>query len=145
MDLVLAHAPSPDDRASSRQVGRTRVLIVEDDPWISTVTRELLADEGFEAMTASDGERGLRLAERLRPQVILLDVGLPRVDGRQFLERIRAHHALQNTPVIVITGRAEALNDSVVALANRVMRKPFDLTELISAIHQAVSGAEARV
>jgi DNA-binding response OmpR family regulator len=51
---------------------------------------------------------------------------------------------LQNTPVIVISGRAGALNDTVVALANRVMRKPIDLTELIDAIRQAVSGEEDR-
>jgi DNA-binding response OmpR family regulator len=144
MDLVLEHAHSPDGRATNRHVGGARVLIVEDDPWISTVTRELLADEGFEATSASDGKRGLRLAERLRPDVVLLDVGLPRVDGGQLLQRLRAHNSLQNTPVIVISSRAGALNDTVVALANRVMRKPIDLTELIDAIRQAVSGEEDR-
>ena len=80
-----------DTNALSRHTERLRisevssaplVLIVEDDQWIQNITRELLEDEGFDVASATDGDAGLRLAERLLPSVVLLDIGLPRIGPR---------------------------------------------------------------
>src|SRR6187200_2826393 len=89
------------------------VLIVEDDPWIRGIAAELLQDEGFSIVGATDGAAGMQLVERLHPAVILLDIALPRVSGSEFLERLRGHSSLWQTPVIVITGRAESLTERV--------------------------------
>jgi DNA-binding response OmpR family regulator len=120
------------------------VLIVEDDPWIQGITRELLEEEGFAVVSATDGAAGWKLAQRLHPAVILLDIALPRMDGAEFLERVRGHSSLSHTPVIVISGRAESLSERVSALADCVLRKPFDLTELINQVQvTAIAGVHS--
>jgi len=121
------------------------VLIVEDDPWIQGIAAELLKDEGFSIVSAADGAAGLELAARLRPAVILLDIALPRLSGSEFLGRLRRHASLRHTPVIVITGRAESLTETVTAQANGVLRKPFDVSELIDRVHAAAADEEALV
>jgi len=81
------------------------VLIVEDDPWIRDISGELLEDEGFAIASAPDGRAGLAIAERLRPTVILLDLGLPLLSGSEFLAHLRQSHSLATTPVILVTGQ----------------------------------------
>jgi CheY-like chemotaxis protein len=103
------------------------------------IAAELLKDEGFSIVSASDGTAGLELVESCRPAVILLDLALPRMSGSEFLERIRGHSSLRHTPVIVITGRAESLSDSVTAQADCVLRKPFDVVELIDEVQLAAT------
>jgi CheY-like chemotaxis protein len=113
------------------------VLIVEDDPWIRNIAGELLEDEGFKMVSTADGRAGLAIAERLRPTVILLDLGLPVVSGREFLARLRRSESLAKTPVILITGQAEDLTEAVMAMADEVLKKPFDLTQLIEKVRNA--------
>jgi DNA-binding response OmpR family regulator len=113
------------------------VLIVEDDPWIRDIAGELLEDEGFKIATTADGRAGLATAERLRPTVILLDLGLPLVSGSEFLAHLRKSQSLAKTPVLLITGQAEALTEAVMAMADDVLIKPFDLAELIEKVQQA--------
>jgi DNA-binding response OmpR family regulator len=113
-------------------------LIVEDDLWIQNIAAELLEDEGFAIATATDGEVGLKLVDAIRPDVIVLDLGLPRLSGSSFLANLRANPSLRDTPVIVVSGRAEALSQSVRAMANSVLRKPFDVSELTTQVHRAV-------
>ena len=115
------------------------MLIVEDDLWIQRIAADLLEDDGFEIATATDGEAGLHLAETIRPDVILLDLGLPRMSGATFLEYLRAHPSLGDTPVIVVSGQAEALAPRVGRLADGVLRKPFDVTELTARVHDATT------
>jgi CheY-like chemotaxis protein len=117
------------------------VLIVEDDLWIQSIAAELLEDEGFAIATATDGESGLALVETIRPDVILLDLGLPGMSGSRFLEYLHADPSFRETPVIVVSGQAEALSQSVSRLANGVLRKPFDVSELTSRVKDAALGA----
>jgi len=121
----------PDSRPSARRV----VLIVEDDPWIQDITRELLEEEGFEIASATDGESGLKTAERLRPHLILLDISLPRMGGEELLERLRAAPLLRQIPVVAISGRPEVLSERIRGLANGALRKPFDVAELLDMVH----------
>lgn len=118
------------------------VLIVEDDPWIRNISGELLKDEGFAVASAGDGQAGFAAAERLRPTVIVLDLGLPRLSGGEFLANLRGSQSLANTPVILVTGQAGAVSEAVTAMANDVLRKPFDLTELIEKVRQAAEQAD---
>jgi CheY-like chemotaxis protein len=113
------------------------VLIVEDDPWIRGISSELLEDEGFAIASAADGQTGLTMAERLRPAAILLDLGLPRMAGAQFLKHLRARASLRGTPVIVVSGLPLAFSQDASTLADGFLRKPFDLTQLLHEVHAA--------
>jgi DNA-binding response OmpR family regulator len=115
------------------------VLIVEDDPWSRSISSELLADEGFATASAGDGETGLSLAERLRPSAIVLDLGLPRMTGSEFLRRLRGRASLVTTPVIVVSGQPAELSQEATALADGFLQKPVDLSQLMHQLRVVAS------
>jgi CheY-like chemotaxis protein/CHASE3 domain sensor protein len=75
------------------------ILIVEDDPKFANILLELAQENGFEAMVASDGETGLKLIEQHQPAAIILDIGLPGMDGLTLMDKIREHPKSKNIPV----------------------------------------------
>jgi CheY-like chemotaxis protein len=117
------------------------VLIIDDDPWMRSISSELLVDEGFAVVSAGDGQDGLNAAERLRPAAILLDLCLPNMSGSEFLSRLRARASLRRTPVIIVSGQPAAFSQNAIALADGFVRKPFDLTELIQQVQAATAVA----
>ena len=127
----------PHDRVTATSHTKPLVLIVEDDPWLQGIAAELLEDEDFSIVSATDGDAGLELVERFHPAVILLDIALPRMSGSEFLERLRERSSQWHTPTIVITGLAELLPDKVSAQADCVLRKPFDVAKLIDEVQMA--------
>jgi DNA-binding response OmpR family regulator len=109
-----------------------RVLVVEDDEAIRTELTEALIGQGYEAASAADGRQALDLADRLAPELILLDLGLPDVDGVTLCRRLRG--TLQDTVIVVLTARTLEF-EVVVALdagADDYLTKPFRLTELMA-------------
>jgi DNA-binding response OmpR family regulator len=79
------------------------ILIVEDDPSMQSLLREAFESEGFMVMTASDGEEAIRKVEKVRVNIILLDIVLPKKDGFEVLQHIRMQEFLKNIPVILLT------------------------------------------
>jgi two-component system response regulator MtrA len=117
-----------------------RILLVEDDPSIREVTAMGLRAAGFEVDTAADGVAGLDRWRSAAPDLVLLDVMLPRMDG---LEVCRAIRRESTTPVVMLTARGDTI-DVVVGLeagADDYVRKPFDLPELIARIRAALRRA----
>lgn len=116
------------------------VLIVEDDPSIRLLIREMLHAGGFTAVEASDGEMAMPLALEHMPDAILLDIGLPGVDGLTVLEHLKADPLLAGIPVIMVTAWAEPehVERAIHAGAHDYVRKPFDTTELIARVETAV-------
>lgn len=88
----------------------TKIAIIEDDPVINQMYRMKLEGEGFDVQVADNGERGVDLVEAFKPDVILLDLQMPKMDGAEALARIRAKPTSKTTPVIVLTnlGQEEA-------------------------------------
>lgn len=86
----------------------TRVLIIDDEAPIRLLCRVNLEVEGMEVLEANDGESGLELARRELPDVVLLDVMMPRLDGWQVAEALLADPATSGIPIIFLTARAEA-------------------------------------
>ncbi|MCK4351835.1 response regulator [candidate division WOR-3 bacterium] len=84
----------------------TKILIIEDDPYISRMYVEQLEKEGFEVDVAQDGEEGLNKAKE-KPDLILLDVTLPKLSGFEVLKRLKANEKLKSIPVIMLTNVAE--------------------------------------
>jgi CheY-like chemotaxis protein len=79
------------------------VLIIDDDPSVRKVATLRLEREGFRVFVTGDGEEGIKLAKAEQPQVILLDILMPRMDGREVLRRLKADAATHAIPVILLT------------------------------------------
>ncbi len=112
------------------------VLVIEDDPNTMALVALYLEREGFRPLTAGDGQKGLELAERHRPDLVILDLMLPRMDGWEVCRRLRLHGEV---PVIMLTARGEEI-DRVAGLtlgADDYVVKPFSPRELVARV-QAV-------
>lgn len=110
-----------------------KILIVDDDQNICELLRLYLAKEGYETLIAHDGEKALELFEQNKPNMVLLDVMMPRMDGWEVCRRIRAQG---NTPVIMLTAKGETF-DKVLGLelgADDYVVKPFDSKEVVARI-----------
>jgi two-component system response regulator MprA len=108
-----------------------RVLVVEDDQAIADVLRRTLRQEGHEVRSAGDGEQALTAAAEFMPDVVILDLGLPKLDGVEVLRRLRAD---DDVPVLILTARAD-LDDRVEGLdtgADDYLVKPFERQELLA-------------
>lgn len=82
---------------------QTKVLIVEDDKFLSELISTKLDKEGFNIALAGDGETGLKKAEEFKPEIILLDIMLPGMDGFEVLEKLKANAELKKIPVIILS------------------------------------------
>jgi DNA-binding response OmpR family regulator len=110
-----------------------RVLVVEDDEAIADVLRRSLRAEGHEVRSATDGVEALRATEEFTPDLVILDLGLPRLDGIEVLKRLRAE---SDVPVLILTARTET-GDRVEGLdsgADDYLPKPFERAELLARI-----------
>lgn len=119
-------------------MNRPKVLLVEDDDAIRASIRRALAYEGYRVIEAADGELGLSLARTDPPDLILLDLHLPGIDGVDVCRRVR--DAGDTMPIIMITAR-DAVSDRVVGLdsgADDYLVKPFDLGELTARVRAAL-------
>jgi DNA-binding response OmpR family regulator len=115
-----------------------RVLLIEDDPAIVAGLQLNLSLEGYEVLTAADGESGYRLAVEQAPDLILLDIMLPGVNGLEVLRRLRELDA--DVPVLILTARGEEA-DKVLGLtlgADDYVSKPFNLGELRARINASL-------
>jgi len=121
-----------------------RVLIVEDEIKIARLVRDYLHQAGFDVLEASDGLSALSLARAEKPDMILLDLGLPGMDGLDVTRRLRATSAV---PIIMLTARSEE-TDRVVGLelgADDYVIKPFSPKELVARIRAVLRRADATV
>ena len=111
-----------------------KVLIVEDDSNIAELLHLYLEKEGFETAVATDGGKGVELFRSFQPDLVLLDIMLPVLDGWGVLKKIREH---DKTPVIMLTAKGET-NDKVTGLesgADDYIVKPFEMKEVLARIH----------
>ena len=112
----------------------SKILIVEDDPEIAMLERDYLEIEGFETQVAGDGGKGVELFRSFQPDLVLLDIMLPVMDGWGVLKKIREH---DKTPVIMLTAKGET-EDKVTGLeggADDYIVKPFEMKEVLARIH----------
>ena len=119
------------------------VLLVDDDRALCQVLSERLAESGLRTECVHDGLSAVQRAFALRPQLVVLDLGLPELSGDQVFARLRADHRTRYTPVIFLTGtssRAEKLNH-LLAGADDYVIKPFDLEELAARVQTALRRA----
>ena len=111
-----------------------RVLVVDDDEAIRDLLDDVLELEGYESRTAEDGAAALQLAAEWTPDLIVLDLMMPKMDGWQFREAQRELPHLRDVPVLVVSASQRARDAYRELGASAVVAKPFDLEELISTI-----------
>ena len=106
---------------------RKRVLIVEDDESIRTLVQATLEFEGYDVQPAEHGGVALAILERFRPDVVVLDMRMPHVDGREFA---RQYHA----PIIALTAGADLADTATEIAAVGFLAKPFEIDSLLAVI-----------
>ena len=113
-----------------------RILIAEDEPSIVVSLEFLLEGAGYEVTITRDGEEALRAAERLKPDLMVLDVMLPAVNGLEVCRRVRLAPALQHIPILFLSARGleSEITKGLALGATAYMTKPFATKELIQAI-----------
>jgi DNA-binding NarL/FixJ family response regulator len=122
----------------------TRVLLIDDDPRVRRQCATLLKLEGFEVFEASDGRTGLALAQTERPEVIVCDVSMPRMNGHRALEALRADAQLASTVFIFLSGNSE-MADLRIGMnlgADDYLIKPVDADQLLAAVRARLQKAQ---
>jgi CheY-like chemotaxis protein len=120
------------------------VLVVDDEPEIRRLTERALTAEGYRVQTAANGQEAIRRLKESPPDVILLDLNMPVMDGWQFCaaQRRLIDDRLAAIPVLLLTAAENARNEAAKLHAVGVLRKPFDFTVLLEAIRTAISSRD---
>lgn len=116
-----------------------RVLVIDDDIYLREVLHEILSDDGYDVREASDGMAALDTLAEWTPAVIILDLMMPVMDGREFRARQRDLGRAIDVPVIVLSASRQI--DAAAELdAARILAKPFEMDELLSAVQSLREG-----
>jgi two-component system cell cycle response regulator DivK len=121
-----------------------RILVVEDQPDNRRILRDLLGNAGYELIEAETGEEALTAVEAQRPDLILMDIQLPVIDGYEATRRIRSNPQLKSIPIIAVTSYALA-GDEAKALAvgcNAYVTKPFSPRALLAKVQEHLALVE---
>ena len=123
-----------------KKTSRTKIMVVDDEPNIVQTLQDRLEMNEYQVVTAGNGREGLEKIEQERPDVILLDVIMPIMDGHEMLEMLRKQPGGRDVSVIMLTARSQTQD---IARANACgiddyIVKPFDLSELLEKIESVV-------
>jgi DNA-binding response OmpR family regulator len=115
------------------------VLICDDEPSLRELIRISL-DGPYSFAEADDGEKSLEIARRLRPDVVILDMMMPRLSGLEVLSEIRGDQMLAETAVIVLTAQPSTKDEALRCGADIVMVKPFEPEQITAAVEEVLAG-----
>lgn len=120
-----------------------KILIAEDEPSIVLSLEFLLRNAGYEVTVTRDGNEALRMSEREKPDLIVLDIMLPLLDGFEVCRRIRGNETLGHTKILMLTARGHesAIEKSLALGADAYMTKPFSTRELVKKINELLTHA----
>ena len=117
-----------------------KILIIEDNRDSRDILSKLLRMSGYEVVSASDGETGYEVAINQKPDLIITDINMPKMDGIQFVRRIRTNIALAEIPVLVVTAfGASVAREAVEAGADASAEKPFDFDKFLKIIQDLIA------
>jgi DNA-binding response OmpR family regulator len=126
---------------------RKKILLVDDSNTILMMEKFILRHDSYEIVTASDGEEGVRQALAHRPDLILLDVVMPKMGGFEACRQLRALEATRDTPIIMVTTRGEATNVETgwTAGCSDYITKPINGIELLAKVRNFLVAASEEV
>jgi diguanylate cyclase (GGDEF)-like protein len=123
-----------------------RILVVDDEPPIRDILKFQLENAGFLVSCAEDGEQGLRMAEADPPDIVLLDLMIPHMDGYEVCRRLKSMYGTRHIPVIILTARGE-LDEKLRGLengANDYVTKPFSMPELLMRVRNVLNWSQSQ-
>ena len=128
-----------------RQSMNKKILLVDDSPTAILWQRMILEEDQYEIVVANDGEEGLRLARTERPDLVLLDVTMPRMNGFEALRALRADDDLRDTPIIMVTTRGGTpdVMEGYESGCSEYVTKPLDGAELLMKVRSYLHPAAA--
>ena len=121
---------------------KRRVLYIEDEPEMIELIRLILARRGFEVTGAVGGQEGLDTVRRILPDLVLLDLMMPDIDGWDVYQQMKADPATQKIPVIVVTAKAQSIDKVLglhIAKVDDYISKPFSPSELVESVEKVLS------
>ncbi len=121
-------------------MGKLTVLVIDDDPVILELLRVNFEIEGFDVLTAHDGDEGLELAQSSHPDVVISDIMMPRRDGLQLLTDLKGDPRTEGLPVILLSAKAQKseVQHGLDLGADDYITKPFDPIKLIERLNAVV-------
>lgn len=125
------------EHVAVRPTSTNPILVVDDDPSIRQTLIWALEDEGFSVESVADGRQALQYLEQHRPTLMLLDMGLPYVDGARVADGARAVYGA-SMPIVVLSADGRAMEKGLSLGAVAALRKPFELDELLEVVHHAM-------
>ncbi|MBC8022588.1 MAG: response regulator, partial [Burkholderiales bacterium] len=134
--VTVAPAAREPDLAANSRSGHALVMVVDDSLTVRKSMGRMLAREGYEFVTAKDGEDALQQLQDVKPDLILLDVEMPRMDGFEFTRNVRADDGTRGIPIIMITSRTadKHRNHAIEMGVNEYMGKPYQEEQLLALI-----------
>jgi two-component system response regulator VicR len=111
---------------------REKILVVDDEQSLRYVLQSVLEKEGYEVVLASDGEEAVRLAEREKPHLIILDAGMPDPSGIKTCAALKANQRTRGIPIILATGFTQSLAEALQLGVDDLVTKPFHLATLVN-------------
>jgi DNA-binding response OmpR family regulator len=114
-----------------------RVVCIEDEPEMIDLVRLILGRKGFEVIGANGGVEGLEAVRREKPDLVLLDLMMPDMDGWEVYQQIKADEALRHIPVVVVTAKAQSIDKVLglhIAKVDDYITKPFGPQELLESV-----------
>ena len=114
-----------------------KVLIVDDNKDLREMWLCIFSIEGFTVITAGNGSEGYKVAERERPDIIITDINMPKLDGTNMIKKLRAHPDLRKVPIVAVSAYGGRQGkEAVKAGANLLMQKPVETDRLIQTVKQ---------
>src|SRR3989440_12976103 len=129
-----------DNSAQKDPTAVKTVFIVEDDEAIGALLVQVIEQEtSYKAVLAPDGFQALKMLRTVKPDLLILDYGLPDMNGLEFYDTIHAVKSLKHLPVLIVTAQTARIQKEVKARQLPQLQKPFDLTTLLEAIERLFS------
>jgi len=125
---------------------KKKVVCVEDEPEIIDLIRLILGRKGFDLTGATGGLEGLEAIRRVKPDLVLLDLMMPDMDGWEVYQQMKADPELKNIPVIVVTAKAQSIDKILglhIAKVDDYVTKPFGPQELLQSVERVLSAKAA--
>jgi len=125
----------------------SKILIVEDDKFLRELIKRKVTSEGFEAIDAVDGEKGLQSARSYKPDLILLDLMLPGIDGFEVLKKIKQDESISSTPVIILSnlGQRDDIEKGLkIGAADYLVKAHFTPNEIIEKIREVLKNSVSK-
>jgi two-component system response regulator VicR len=121
---------------------KTRILYIEDEPEMIELTRMVLEREGFEVLGAMGGNEGLEKIKQEKPDLILLDLMMPEMDGWEVYRRIKVDKDLANIPIIIVTAKTQSVDKALglhVAKVDDYITKPFGPQDIVDSVQRVLA------